>query len=214
MSSRFTLLPAELQIHIIELAACEDRVICLGNFFRDVPYPYMVKYRIPSIIQVNKGFRKIGLKAYFRHNTFGIEIWGRDNGGKQDQNVWDLCTSLRHLPGFANDLTIPSLNIRHLHVHLPFHVRFNISTTNIWDPTIAKKKFLSEIIFDEDDCFGPLLDGSCAVSFVEYDHKEIFITRVARGAVEHHTKEVRLTEKARTTISVAKIMANGGLNEE
>ncbi|KAI7213129.1 hypothetical protein KC333_g6754 [Hortaea werneckii] len=143
-------LPSEIQVKITEYATYTDHVIGLSNC-KAAAYPYMTRPIVPPLAQVTRFLRQISLEAYYKHNTFGTEVRGKEN--KHIGDVRAFSDALRCLPtefGQPNvSRVFPSLQLLHIHIHIPCRVQVANNTPIQLDEDLAIEEVNWQVIFSD-----------------------------------------------------------------
>lgn len=130
----------------------------------------------------------------------------------QEDDQHDLASDLYQLPGAGDDNTLPSLDMRRVHIHLPTKKHNSLTgpysgKVKQYDTSLAKKE-PSDWLINCDKGFFPisrLLADECTITYVEYDHTGFwFVYPRPQAPVEHP----KLREVSRTTVSVAEERTN------
>ncbi|KAI7427857.1 hypothetical protein KC336_g5759 [Hortaea werneckii] len=198
-------LPSELQVKIAEFAVYRDRVIGLGNC-RGAPYAYMTKPIVPPIAQTSRYLRQISLEAYYKFNTFGTEVRGKDN--KQVGDFFSLSDALRCL---ATEFSQPnvdrvflSLQLPNIHVHIPIRVQVANNPPVQLDDNLAMEEVNWWVIFSDQGHVGlrdqSLLQDECNVHYVRYHHNHV--VDVNEWDTRSMVTRVQVQEQNRTTVNV------------
>lgn len=104
------------------------------------------------LASVSRSFRDLSLKKFYRTNTFGYEIRGKDETALNDALTLHL--TLFGLPAPFNDknsvphgqegtdgaISVPSLYIRNVHVLLPARLRLGHRRTIMFDTAEATRQ--------------------------------------------------------------------------
>ncbi|KAI7358292.1 hypothetical protein KC354_g9738 [Hortaea werneckii] len=145
-----------------------SKVVGLGEYGRS---PYLHGFKITVLASVSRSFRDLSLKEFYHANTFGYEIRGKDDNALSDGLMLHL--TLFGLPAPFNDknstphgqegtdgaISVPSLYIRNVHVHLPARLRPGRRRTIIMLDTTEATHQLERCVVKYSQVWRPQLKG-------------------------------------------------------
>ncbi|KAI7211025.1 hypothetical protein KC333_g7905 [Hortaea werneckii] len=187
-------------------------VVGLGEYGKS-PYLHATGFKITVLASVSRYFRDLSLKEFYRANTFGYEIRGKDDNALSDALMLHL--TLFGLPAPFNDkdstphgqegtdgaISVPSLYIRNLHVHLPARLRLGRRRTIMFDTAEATRQ-LERCVVKYSQVWRPQLKGHqllhslCKIILCTYSHRQ----EISQTAWDTKTlmTDLFLTERTRT----------------
>ncbi|KAI6910467.1 hypothetical protein KC318_g3226 [Hortaea werneckii] len=134
----------------------ESKVVGLGEYGKS-PYLHATGFKIPVLASASRYFRDLNLKEFYRINTFGYEMRGKDDKALSDGMM--LHVELYRLPapseknstpqgqeGIGRAITLPSLYIGRLHVRLPARLRIARTRTIKFDTDDATDQFERAVV--------------------------------------------------------------------
>lgn len=173
------------------------------------------------LASVSRSFRDLSLKEFYHANTFGYEIRGKDDNALSDGLMLHL--TLFGLPAPFNDknstphgqegtdgaISVPSLYIRNVHVHLPARLRPGRRRTIIMLDTTEATHQLERCVVKYSQVWRPQLKGHqllhslCKITPCTYSYRqEISQTRWDTKTL---VTDLFLTERTRTVRTVGEM---------
>ncbi|KAI7332713.1 hypothetical protein KC315_g4527 [Hortaea werneckii] len=154
-----------------------------------LPYPHATGFKIPLLAHVNNYLRDMSFKDFHRINAFRYEIRGKDSKALSDAMM--LHVELYRLPAPFDDknstphgqegtdgaISVPSLYIRNVHVHLPVRLRIGRRRAILFDTTKATSE-LERCVMKHPQVWRPRLKGHqllhdlCEIILCTYSHRQ------------------------------------------